>query len=944
MCGIQVTGMVQVLVLSMMRAWAASGESLLQPLERGRPSEEIFPDPMGSRWIHPAQTEVAGPKATNKFWANWVVASGSHEAIYPMPFVLKWGSWPAPELRVSRGESKDVYGDASNTGPERVRQYYTPFVSEFGLGALEEAETSGYSIVRETLFGINVRVRGPAGTNRQITFPIFSGMTYISGHFEGGFTPRITTERALVSISKIRDGTWSFRNNGGVEFRVYALRNSGDFVDSSFSFDDRGRLNKALEGWVRLAQVNNPGDADVLDLHASAILVDWALQVTKGKVQYQFAKQGSEAMPILHFAYGHHLKLLPSDQQLVQLTTRAPTKGQMTGVVGDKWSLHVDTSEAEHLDFLPTGEPDISRLEFLKAETLGALQWFKGGRNAKDTMLKGSYYFSGKGFQKLGTVCLLMEKFYGPEHNETKTCAELLASGFKCLCGHADAGDCRGSPQGLYYDAEWGGTPSREGFSNQGCEGAADFGNACYNDHHYHFGYFVVSASILVKLAPEYKSDSRLTAFIHTLIRDTANPSMDDLYFPAFRSFDWFDLHSWSRGIVSSADGKDQESTSEELNLLYGLHLWGSVLDKKPLQLLGDTMLSLCVITVQEFFLMEEGNLHHHQDFVKNHVTGIFFQNKADYNTWFGWREEFIHGIQMLPLSPVLQLSRKPSFCRQEWDDILSKLPLSLTDPWTSILLSGGLAIIEPSTAYERLKQMSPGLMDDGLTRVWALYWAAVQGQPRTKARSTTALPVSTPIAPFLPSATTSVSTPMVPFIPYSTSSTMSGGDHAASSGDLKIRNEPSAHTSTTSTSVVDIGALRGAKPHSEAHSHVCGERDFNVGLTLTAAVVSMVAVLAILGLLYMWCHTASRLKNTEEPYRSFTNSLRPSPNAACTAEILASSQECTAENCGNCNAAGKSSVKAEKFSDHESTVSGQIEASADGVAGSSQVHGKPVG
>merc|ERR1712238_72289 len=121
---------------------------------------------------------------------------------------------------------------------------------------------------------------------------------------------------------------------------------------------------------------------------------------------------------------------------------------------------------------------------------------------------------------------------------------------------------------------------------------------------------------------------------------------------------------------------------------------------------------------------MKEGNPYHHVDFTKNHVTGIFFQNKADYTTWFGWREEYIHGIQMLPLSPALSLTRKPDFCQQEWDDILSKLPLELVDPWTSILLTGSLAILRPDEAYAQLLQMRPEHMDDGLTRVWALYWS----------------------------------------------------------------------------------------------------------------------------------------------------------------------------------------------------------------------------
>ena len=48
------------------------------------------------------------------------------------------------------------------------------------------------------------------------------------------------------------------------------------------------------------------------------------------------------------------------------------------------------------------------------------------------------------------------------------------------------------------------------------------------------------------------------------------------------------------------------------------------------------------------------------------HLSGIFFQNKVDYATWFGWRYDFIHGIQMLPVTPALLMIRTPEFCRQE--------------------------------------------------------------------------------------------------------------------------------------------------------------------------------------------------------------------------------------------------------------------------------------
>ena len=70
---------------------------------------------------------------------------------------------------------------------------------------------------------------------------------------------------------------------------------------------------------------------------------------------------------------------------------------------------------------------------------------------------------------------------------------------------------------------------------------------------------------------------------------------------------------------------------------------------------------------------MKADNVHHPRDFAQNHVTGIFFQNKVDYATWFGWKIEYIHGIQMLPLTPALVLARSPDFCQEEWDHILSK-------------------------------------------------------------------------------------------------------------------------------------------------------------------------------------------------------------------------------------------------------------------------------
>merc|ERR1719223_2292528 len=90
---------------------------------------------------------------------------------------------------------------------------------------------------------------------------------------------------------------------------------------------------------------------------------------------------------------------------------------------------------------------------------------------------------------------------------------------------------------------------------------------------------------------------------------------------------------------------------------------------KQPLlEQLGATMVAFLAVTAREFFFMEDGNPHHHPDFLKNRVTGILFQNKAHYTTWFGTDPRHIHGIQMLPLPPALRLARTARFCGQEWE------------------------------------------------------------------------------------------------------------------------------------------------------------------------------------------------------------------------------------------------------------------------------------
>lgn len=264
---------------------------------------------------------VRGPKATNKFWANWVVEDGHNFPIFPMPYVLKWGpaSGGGRELRVAHGSQPHLI---YSSGRRSIKAYITHPAAEFALGAREQA--SDYTLVSEGLFGLHAELRGTAG--QRVLFPVYSGMAYVSGRYSGGFTPTVSHFHGLASVRKARDGVWTFRNRRGASFRVYVLNSTSGFVDGSYGFDHRGNLNKPLDGWVRIAHVLKDGDTQVLDAHAPAVVIGCKLELEAGgTVRYLFEKEGPRDVEILHFAYGHHARMMLQEQEPAAAQEQAPS-------------------------------------------------------------------------------------------------------------------------------------------------------------------------------------------------------------------------------------------------------------------------------------------------------------------------------------------------------------------------------------------------------------------------------------------------------------------------------------------------------------------------------------------------------------------------------------------------------------------------------------------
>jgi len=165
---------------------------------------------------------------------------------------------------------------------------------------------------------------------------------------------------------------------------------------------------------------------------------------------------------------------------------------------------------------------------------------------------------------------------------------------------------------GLLFDSTYGGVVTRDGIADK----QAEYGNGWYNDHHFHYGYFIYTAAVLARADPQWGDNNR--GSIAALLRDIAaglpqiSGSMDtdlsaaqpagDPLFPTARHKDWFDGHSWASGLFPQGNGKSQESSSEAVNAYYAVALYGLATHNKPLERWGRLLLSMETEAVQAYY------------------------------------------------------------------------------------------------------------------------------------------------------------------------------------------------------------------------------------------------------------------------------------------------------------------------------------------------------
>jgi endo-1,3(4)-beta-glucanase len=605
--------------------------------------------------------------------------------------------------------------------------YLHDFVNDITLSATEFAGEAKpiYEMYSYSDFGMEVRA---CLENKEqcMDSPLVHGMAFITAIYDR-LTARIESSYVMEIVDKTVPGKYIVELGGNQTWVVYTDE------DGTFALDESGKAlvsSKPFTGTVRAAILPSSDATDVYDdyrtchVHGGNVSVE-----SRTEYSLQWATEGSscETHGLLHFALPHHLNALKGaitaeDPKAIVLdsTTRGKMVAQITKTAS--WTMSEPEDDLE-VDFYPAVKPSAEVVD-----KIGLLKTLEADIASEWALNTTSWYYNGKLYQKYASLCLLAADpvIVGEDKKLLTSCLTKLETLLEPFLTNT-------MEPPLNYETSYGGIVSSLSFKVNDVN--ADFGNSVYNDHHYHFGYWVTASAMLKSLDPEWTRMKELDAMIWTMLRDVANPSAEDAFFPKFRHFSFYLGHSYSHGVTPMADGKDEESTSEDVNFYYGMKLWGQVSNNKAVEDLGSLMLRLNARAIRTYFLMTSDNAIHPKEFVPNHVTGIFFDNKAAYATWFSAEKYCIHGIQMIPVSPINQMVRTTEFIQQEWDDILSKEPIvteaNATNAWLSLLLVNA-AVVDQEDSLTKLQDAT---MDDGLTRSWALYNAAARSNSTASAK-----------------------------------------------------------------------------------------------------------------------------------------------------------------------------------------------------------------
>ena len=581
------------------------------------------------------------PLQTNKFYSNLFLGR-QNQGVFTHPYSLAWSkggntvsSWGMAVTQLDYKQK--VFGTPSQALPGNPAQFIINpvgiqnlILSATELGARTKLRTSHL----ETFSAKAVLYHGGSSN---ITFPLTQGMGFITAIYKN-LTPLIQSGMAITSMIRKPSPDfgifkYSVSTNDGNTWIIYAIPDNRQ--DPELMLNPIGSIigNGRFSGVIQIAKVPiGTGGEQLYDasagVYATSATLTGAVGSSFGSYTLAWTKAGATNKQLLMWALPHHIKSFSGETRTsvkgISLTTT--TKGNATAVVADAWTM-METNLPSSLGFAPW-DPDtmLSKTEFSQAtmSAIAAAASAELSQNMSTQSNLNSMYYSGKALAKFASILYVTKDILKNDTLTTKGLIKLKTS-FALFSSNQQQFP-------LVYDNAWGGIVSSSGYISGDL--GTDFGNTAYNDHHFHWGYFIYTAAVIGYLDPSWLNKNK--DWVNTLVRDASNPSTADGTFPVFRNFDWYHGHSWAHGLFEGGDGNDQESSSEDTNFAYAIKLWGRITGDKSMEARGNLMLAVLTRSLNSYYLYKSDNDVMPVEYIDNKVAGIMFENKIDHTTYFG--------------------------------------------------------------------------------------------------------------------------------------------------------------------------------------------------------------------------------------------------------------------------------------------------------------------
>ena len=185
-----------------------------------------------------------------------------------------------------------------------------------------------------------------------------------------------------------------------------------------------------------------------------------------------------------------------------------------------------------------------------------------------------------------------------------------------------------------------------------------------FNDHHFHYGYFIYASAILCLLDDEFRE--QYGAMAREVARDYANWERSDDE-PWFRTLDPYCGHSFAGGLGNGGNGNGQESTSEAIQGWGGVWLLGAALQDQAMLEAGIMGYTLETRATAEYWFDKQRRNIDYTKYQHPYCCNLTMQG-VGWWTWFSGDPVWMHSIQWLPISPILTNCFSEDLAFARWD------------------------------------------------------------------------------------------------------------------------------------------------------------------------------------------------------------------------------------------------------------------------------------